>query len=192
MLVKAEIMTTTTDANADQAATQLHFGDLDRLAPAIADFARRRITATGLVLLGSLRSDGWPRISPVEAFELDGALLVGMMPDSMKARDLQRDPRCVVLTPLADKDDLSGETKLWCQAREETDGDEMRRVSAAFEQETGFDPGGPGDYHLFELHPVQGAWQRVEGDDWRTTSWRAGSPVRERTRSGPSGETRDL
>lgn len=172
--------------------TDLHLADLDRLAPTIAAFARERVEKTGLVLLGTLRADGWPRISPVEGFELDGALLLGMMPGSVKARDLQRDPRCVVTTPVADKHDTAGDAKLWCHAREETDAAEMRRVSAAFAEQTGFDPGGPGDYHLFELHPVQAAFQRVEGDDWRTTSWRAGEPVRERVRSGPSGSVRDL
>ncbi len=36
-------------------------------APQISEIFRRRHTATGnLCMLGTLRSDGWPRISPVE------------------------------------------------------------------------------------------------------------------------------
>lgn len=170
----------------------LRFADLDDHAPAIAAFARQRLGATGLLVLGTLRSDGWPRVSPIEASEQHGSLMLGMMPGSVKARDLHRDGRCVVMTTLADKDDLQGEVKIWCRAREETDHEAIRRASAAFADEIGFDPGGPDDYHLFELHPVQAALQRVEGDNWRTTSWKQGEQVRERIREGPSGEVRDL
>lgn len=168
------------------------FADLTAAAPPIAVFFGERIATTGLSLVGTLRTDGWPRVSPMELSILDGRLYVGSMPNAVKARDLQRDPRCCVITPLADKDDLAGEAKLFCRAREIADPDEWKVLRAHFNALNGFDLGDPGGSHLFELVIVGGAFQRVEGDDWRTTSWQAGQPVRERVRSGPLGESRDL
>jgi hypothetical protein len=169
------------------------FADFETAAPAIAEFVQARIDATGLCFVGTTRADGWPRVSPMELFVCDGRLYVGSMPNAVKARDLQRDPRCCVIMPLADKDDLVGEAKLFCRAREVTDVAEWDAVRAAFIELRGMDPiGDPGGAHLFCLDVEGAAWQRVEGDDFRTTSWRAGEPVRERTRSGPDGQSRDL
>ncbi len=127
------------------------FAELESAAPPIAAFLRARIEATGLCLLGTTRSDGWPRVSPLELSIIDGGLYVGSMPGAVKARDLQRDPRCCLMTPLAGKDDLAGEAKTFCLAREVVDGDEWERVRAAFREVTGFDMGGPGSSHQFEL-----------------------------------------
>ena len=166
--------------------------DLESAAPTIAGFLVDRIAKTGLVLLGTTRADGWPRVSPIEVSVIDGRLYVGSMPRAVKAQDLQRDPRCCIVTSLADKDDLAGEGKAFCRAREVTGADEWAQVRAAFQAKIGFDIGDPGGSHIFELEIEAAAWQRVEGDDWRTTSWRAGSPVRERVRNGPVGESHDL
>ncbi len=63
-----------------------------------------------LTLVGTLRHDGWPRISPVEALVWNGQLYLGMMWRSLKARDLLRDPRCVVHTVVADPTGAEGVT----------------------------------------------------------------------------------
>jgi len=168
------------------------FTDLEAGAPTIAAFLGERIAKTGLCIVATTRRDGWPRVSPMELSIHDGRLYVGSMPDAVKAKDLQRDPRCCIVTPLADKDDLAGEVKVFCRAREIEAGDEWQSVRRRFEELTGFDIGDPGGSHLFELGIEAAAWQRVEGDDWRTTSWHAGGPVRERVRTGPIGESRDL
>lgn len=166
--------------------------DLRAHAPSVAAFFEDRVAEAGLVLLGTTRADGWPRVSPIELSIRDDRLYVGSMPNGVKALDLRRDPRCCVLTPLADKDDLAGEAKAFCRAREITAGDEWEAVRAAWKERLGFDIGQPGSSHVFDLEIVAASWQRVEGDDWRTTSWRAGEAVRERVRSGPTGESRDL
>jgi hypothetical protein len=168
------------------------FTELESAAPPIAAFLRERIASTGLCFLGTTRHDGWPRVSPIELSIIDGRLYVGSMPHAVKARDLRRDPRCCVITPLADKEDLAGEGKAFCQAREVVDDAEWQRVRAAVHDASGFDIGDPGGAHMFELDVEAAAWQRVEGDDWRTTSWRTGSEVRERVRNGPIGESHDL
>lgn len=169
------------------------FADLEAAAPSIAEFLGRRMADTGLSFVATTRSDGWPRVSPMEIFVHEGRIYVGSMPQAVKARDLQRDPRCCVITPLADKDDLAGEAKVFCRAREIEAGDEWHAVRKGFEEQRGFDPiGEPGGAHLFELDIEAAAWQRVEDDTWRTTSWRAGGDVRERIRDGADGLSRDL
>ncbi len=168
------------------------FADLQRAAPAIAGFFEQRIATTGLCLLATARRDGWPRVSPTELSIHDGRLYVGSMPNAVKAQDLQRDDRCCLITPLADKDDLAGEVKAFCRAREIEGGAEWEALRARIAELNGFDIGDPGGAHLFELGIEAAAWQRVEGDEWRTTSWSTGSEVRERVRTGPIGESRDL
>jgi hypothetical protein len=159
------------------------FAQLEASAPSIAAFASKRFGATGLCLVATLRADGWPRISPMEVLRVGDHLYVGSMPGAVKAKDLQRDPRCCVLTTVADREDLAGEVKLWCHGVEVHDLAEVRTVARAMAEVVGFDPGGPGDFHLFRLEPVAAAHQRVDGDRWRTTSWRSGEPVLERSRT---------
>ena len=161
-------------------------------APSIASFLEERTAKTGLCFVGTTRQDGWPRLSPMELSIIEDRLYCGSMPNAVKAQDLQRDPRCCISTPLADKDDLAGEVKAFCRARELVGSDEWELVRAAFLRSAGFDVGDPGGSHLFELEIEAAAWQRVEAEDWRTTSWRAGEPVRERIRSGPLGESAEV
>ena len=84
------------------------------LAPRIAAvFERRHAAAGSLCLLGTLRSDGFPRISPMEpALFEDRWWLVGM-PGTTKFRDLERDPRCTLHTATVDTRVTDGDAKLW-------------------------------------------------------------------------------
>lgn len=169
------------------------FADLGSLAPTIAAFVAERIDATGLCFLGTLRSDGWPRVSPLEVFVQDGRIYMGSMPGAVKALDLQRDDRCCLITPLADKDDLSGEAKLFCRARKVDDLTEYDGVRFAFRECTGFDMGEMGGAHLFSFDVEGAAWQRVEGGDtFRTTSWHPDRGVREFARTGATGTRVEL
>lgn len=67
--------------------------------------------------LATLRCDGSPRISGIETKFEDGEVWLGMMPGSMKAADLRRDPRLALHSPTVDtpEDDPSswaGEAKI--------------------------------------------------------------------------------
>ena len=169
------------------------FAELEAAAPAIGRAIRARIEATGLSFVATTRSDGWPRVSGWELFVCEGRLYVGSMPNAVKVQDLRRDPRCCVVTTLADKDDTSGEGKLFCVAREIVDADEWETARKTFQEIRDFDMGPPGGGHLFELAVHGAAWQRVEdGDHFRTSSWVAGQPVRERQRTGALGESEEL
>jgi hypothetical protein len=81
-------------------------------APELAALVRARFEATGLGLLASLRRDGSPRISGIEASFRDGDLWFGSMADARKALDLRRDPRFALHTGTADPPDWDPDAKL--------------------------------------------------------------------------------
>jgi hypothetical protein len=89
------------------------WSDFERAAPALADAAKARFEATRIALLGTIRSDGSPRISPIEPYFTSGDLLFGAMAFSLKARDLARDPRCVLHSAIANPDAGDPEFKLY-------------------------------------------------------------------------------
>jgi Pyridoxamine 5'-phosphate oxidase len=91
---------------------------LEKGAPELARLARERFEGVGIALLGSVRRDGSPRISPVEPSFVEGHLLFGAMSWSGKARDLARDPRCVLHSAVTDPDGSEGEVKLYGRAEE--------------------------------------------------------------------------
>ena len=64
--------------------------------PALGRVVHDRLIKPGVVLLGTTRRDGSARISGVEPLVMDGELWLSMMSTSMKARDLERDPRIVM------------------------------------------------------------------------------------------------
>jgi hypothetical protein len=92
--------------------------ELERAAPEIARLGKERLDAAGVALLGTLRKDGAPRISPVEPYLTQGQLVLGAMSWSLKARDLLRDPRCVLHSAVSDPDSGEGELKLYGRAVE--------------------------------------------------------------------------
>ena len=86
-------------------------------APELARLANERLEG-GVALLGSVRRDGSPRISPVEPYFAAGQLLFGAMSWSGKVRDLLRDPRCVLHSAVSDPGGSEGEAKLYGRAVE--------------------------------------------------------------------------
>jgi hypothetical protein len=105
----------------------MSWGALEEAAPEIARLGKERFETAGVALLGTLRADGSPRISPVEPFLTPGELLFGVMPWSGKARDLERDPRCVLHSAVTGSDAGEGELKLYGRAVEVED-EELRGV----------------------------------------------------------------
>lgn len=170
----------------------LSYAAFTAAAPTIAGPIREKLEATGICFLGTLRADGSPRVSPLEvSFQGDG-LYIGSMPGAVKARDLQRDPRCALVTPLVDKDDLGGEGKLFLHAVEVTDDEErVRLLGGAIEgQDASVEDFG--DSPMFELRVTGAAWQRVDGDAWVTLSWTEAGGLRHRRREGPVGQPVDV
>jgi hypothetical protein len=102
--------------------------DLEQSAPELAGLGMAQLNATGVALLGTLRQDGSPRISPIEAYVVDGQLLIGAMTWSKKTDDLRRDPRYVLHSAVTGPDTGESEFKLYGSAVEV--GDELRGARA--------------------------------------------------------------
>jgi hypothetical protein len=103
--------------------------EFERAAREIARPGRERLEAARLGLLGTLRRDGSPRISPVEPHVAEGHLLFAAMAWTAKAHDLARDPRCVVHSVVSDPDGADGELKLYGRA-EAVEDDDLRDAAA--------------------------------------------------------------
>ena len=95
--------------------------DLEASAPEIALLGEERLSRTHIALLGTLRKDGSPRISPVEPYLSQGHLLFGAMSRSQKTADLRRDPRCVFHSALTGPDYGEGELKVYGRAVQVSD-----------------------------------------------------------------------
>src|SRR3954468_15921695 len=93
----------------------MRWGDFELAAPDLARAGRARFMTTGVALLGTIRPDGTPRISPVEPYFIGAQLAVGVMP-SLKRDDLARDARCVVHTSIDDSSGAQSEFKVYGRA----------------------------------------------------------------------------
>jgi hypothetical protein len=91
--------------------------------PALAGRVQERFGIRKHKTLATLRKDGSPRISGIEVEFANGELFLGMMPDSRKLRDLERDPRLALHSPTddpppGDPRGWAGEAKLTGYAHE--------------------------------------------------------------------------
>lgn len=84
--------------------------------PELAALGQERLDRNGLVMVATLRKNGWPRISPVEPLFHNGQLYLGMMWRSRKALDLLRDPRCSIHNAVSDRMASEGEFKVYSRA----------------------------------------------------------------------------
>lgn len=148
-------------------------------APTIAAIFTRRHTATGnLCLLATLRSDGYPRISPMEPrFFEDHLLLVGM-PDTTKFKDLHRDPRFCLHTATVDTQVKEGDAKLWGTVRDIQDAALHERFATALFDETGFDLRGREFDHFYAADLTGASAVEVDADHLDITVWKPGEPER--------------
>lgn len=74
-------------------STAVPWGRLEEQVPEFVERIRSRFESHIHAVLATLRRDGSPRLSGMEAPIRDGHLWLGMMPSSLKAADLHRDPR---------------------------------------------------------------------------------------------------
>jgi hypothetical protein len=145
-------------------------------APELAKLGEERFDAAGLALIGTIRKDGTPRISPLEPLIAHGELYLGMMWQSRKALDLLRDPRCAVHSVVSKPDASEGEFKLWGRVRDVADPDERARCADAYFEKIAWRPAEP--YHLFALDIESAAWIKSDGKAQLVIRWRAGGELR--------------
>ena len=155
--------------------TAASWGEFETASPELAGLGRGLFDETGLVMLGTIRRDGSPRVSPVEFFIFAGELYLGMIWQSYKAQDLQRDPRCMVMSTVHDRMLKDGEFKMAGVATEVTDEAERQAWSAALLEHMGFSPEDGGEpYHLFKIGILTASFAKIENADWFRLFWRAG------------------
>jgi hypothetical protein len=144
-------------------------------AGALGAFAGERVEGPGLVLVATLRRDGWPRISPVEPLLFDGRLYLGMMWRSTKALDLLRDPRVLVHSVVSRKDGSEGDVKVYGRALEVRDPGERERYCVALQERIGWRPEDD-RFHLFAVDVEWVGCVRFGEGRQRTETWRPGGP----------------
>jgi pyridoxamine 5'-phosphate oxidase-like protein len=97
------------------------WGEIESVAPDLARLARRLLEAHVHKTVATLRADGSPRISGIEAKFIDGELWFGSMPGSRKGADLARDPRFALHSGSIDPPGWQGDAKLSGLAEEIVD-----------------------------------------------------------------------
>ena len=145
--------------------------DFKLSAPRLAARGEEQIERTGLILLGTLRKNGWPRISPVEACFTDGHLYLGMMWQSRKALDLLRDPRCTVHSVVSKRDGTEGEFKLYGRAADVSDLEMRGRYAYAVYEKIGWRPEEP-EYHLFSIDIESASFSIIRDGEWLREVWK--------------------
>lgn len=149
-------------------------------APNIAEIFVRRHTAThNLCMLATTRSDGYPRISPMEPRILEDQLVMVGMQGTTKFRDLERDPRFCLHTATVDPYVGDGDVKLWAEARNLQDRDFHARFANDLFEESGFDLRGE-VFDPFYVADITGASSiELEDDQLVITIWKPGEGERE-------------
>ena len=154
----------------------MRWQEFSERCPEIATRSEERLRRHELCLVGTLRRDGFPRISPVEPDFVDGELMAGMMWQSRKALDLLRDSRCVVHSVVSDKDGTEGDVKLYGHALPVDDAHRRARYCDVIRDRTGWAPEEP-NFHLFAVDVVSAAFVRF-GDERLGLTWDAGRGLR--------------
>jgi len=160
------------------------WGDFSRSEPEFAKLVKARFDSHKHKMLATLRKDGSPRISGIEATFANGQLWLGMMPGSLKALDLRRDPRLALHSASVDPEMPEGDAKLAGRATEHTDDGTKNSFAAAVKDASGEDMP-PGPFHLFSIDIEEAVLIRVgdPADHLVIETWREGQGLKRIKRS---------
>jgi Pyridoxamine 5'-phosphate oxidase len=151
------------------------WADFESAAPEVAAGGREQLERFRYVYVGTIRKDGTPRISPVEAHLVRGHLMLVMIAGTLKARDLRRDSRLVLNSPVLDPADPRAEFKLRGRAVD-IDDEELREATAnAIEATSGWRP--PDHWHFFSVEIQEAAHIAWEGGVMDMTRWSRGAGI---------------
>jgi hypothetical protein len=140
----------------------------------LAEVGRKKLGEPGVVLVGTLRRDGSPRITPVESFFWQGELWLMMGLDTRKAKDLMRDARVLVHSIVTSPDGKAGEYKVRGRAILEDDLQINKEIADAVAEQKNYVPV-PGKFHLFRVDIDSISFIRWgEDNDQYTTRWPPG------------------
>ncbi len=137
--------------------------------PELAGLGEERLRRQELCLVGTVRKNGWPRISPCEPDFAAGQLFLGMMWQSPKAVDLLRDPRCAVHSCTSDRMGAEGDFKLYGRAVDVSEPELREAYRDAIRSRIDWAPDEP-NYHLFAID-VESAGFVIFGDERYGLAW---------------------
>ncbi|MFD3732295.1 pyridoxamine 5'-phosphate oxidase family protein [Streptomyces sp. NPDC058632] len=142
--------------------------------PALAKTVEERFATHTHHVLATLRRDGSPRTTGLEVRFLNGELWLGMMPDSLKALDLRRDPRFALqANPGSGTGMGGGDVRISGRAIEVEDKDGEARRGYTEEVEP------PEPFHLFRTELTEVVRTCVEDETYLVLQvWKPGEPVR--------------
>ncbi len=152
---------------------RMNWDALSAAEPDLAATVEARFGAFTHHTLATLRRDGSPRTSGIEVRIVGGELWLGMMPDSLKALDLRRDPRFALqANPGAGTDMGGGDVRVSGRAVEVGDDDPAK---TAYGKEV--EP--PEPFHLFRTELTEVTRTYVEDEKYLVVQvWKPGAPVR--------------
>jgi hypothetical protein len=155
------------------------WGEIESAAPDLARLARSLLEGHVHKTIATLRADGSPRISGIEAKFIGDDLWFGSMPGSRKSSDLTRDPRFALHSGSDDPPDWKGDAKLSGLAEEVTDPDRKLELFRALGAEEVSD-----DSSLYRADLRELAVTRLTegGDELAIDFWGEAGGVRSLTR----------
>lgn len=153
----------------------MRWAEFSRECPELAEIARERIADAHILLLGTLRADGSPRISAVECDLVGDDLCSGMIWQSTKALDLVRDPRMTVHSLPAGLSNPDGDMKLFGMAVP-VEGEQKRAYDRTLHARIKWSPTEP--YHCFAYDIASAGFVKFRGSGRDSWHWRAGSVLR--------------
>jgi len=128
----------------------VRWAEVEARQPRLAKLGREKLAGPGVVLIGTVRKDGSPRVSAVEGLFWEGNLWLPMGEESYKARDLIRDPRILVQSIVTNRDGREGQYKVRGRAVRETDPSLNERAAETIAAQLGWRPVA-GRFHLFRI-----------------------------------------
>ena len=153
------------------------------------DEAQRRAVDAQDWWITTLRSDGSPHTTPLLAVWEAGALHICTGPAEQKAKNLQRDPRCTLITTTAGSNGDGLDLIIEGEAVRVTDEARLQRLASAWEAKYGPDwrflvrdgafvhaeeslrGDDPGAAHVFAITPSS-AFGFAKGEVYSQTRWR--------------------
>lgn len=157
----------------------MNWGEVTEAAPDLAAKVQHRFEAHGLAFLATIRKDGSPRVSGIETLFGEGELWLGAMPDSVKAKDLLRDPRLALHSASADKNVTDGDAKLSGVAVHVEDEPTFERYRKASGGAMGLTLGG---FHLFRIDVKEMSHLAPAGDHLDIEWWTESGGYRQKDR----------
>jgi hypothetical protein len=147
----------------------MRWDEFEEACPEIATMARERFLKDDLVLVGTLRADGSPRISPNEPDFAAGRFFVSMMWRSKKALDLLRDPRLVVHSVPSDRINTDGDVKIYGRAVDEREPAVREAFRDAIRARIDWAPDEP-NFHCFSVDVEEAGYIRF-GEEPVALAW---------------------